>query len=70
VSDEPFGLPGIPLVNATRARDIARAYKALAENLEDARALAEARRAERQSNWWMTYSIALAQMPPDAGDGA
>jgi hypothetical protein len=65
MSDEYLYGPSVLTGNATRARDIALAYKALADALEDARALAEAQRAERQSQWWMTYSITLAQMPPD-----
>jgi hypothetical protein len=63
MSDEPFVPPQPPLMNAARARDIARAYKWLADNLEDVPA--EARRAERQSWWWLAFATALAQMPPE-----
>jgi hypothetical protein len=65
VSDEfmPPQLP--PLMSAAKARDLARAYKGWAAYLAEQGVTAEARRAERDSSWWMAYAIALAQMPPE-----
>jgi hypothetical protein len=54
-----------PLVTAAKARDIARAHKGWAEYLAEQGLAAEARRAERDSQFWMAYSIALAQTPPE-----
>jgi hypothetical protein len=69
MSDEPFQLLTTPpLVSAVQARDVARAYKGLADHLLGLRATAEARRLEQQSQWWMTYSLALSQIPPGATD--
>jgi hypothetical protein len=67
MSDEPFGLPPVPLMSAERARDVSCGYQAMADHLNDVGYLREAARLERQAQWWMTYSIALAQMPPDGG---
>ncbi len=64
MSDDPFSLPPIALMTAERARDIGRSYKALADNLTELGAAREAARAERDSQWWLTYAIALAQTPP------
>ena len=61
MSDEPFTLPPTPLMEPGRALAVARAYKALAEHLTELRVAADARRAEQQSQWWLTYSIALKQ---------
>ena len=62
MSDEPFMLPTTPpLMSATTARDAARGYQGLAEHLRQAGATAEAARLTRSSQWWMAYSIALAQ---------
>jgi hypothetical protein len=66
MSDEPFSIPPVPLMEPAKARDVARAYKALAEHLTDLRVPADARRAEQQSQWWLTYAIALAQTKGDA----
>ena len=65
MSDEQFGLPTPPLVSAKQARDVARGYKALADHLAELRVVGEARQAERQSQWWMAYALALSQIPPD-----
>ena len=66
MSDQPFILPPPALMTPDRARDVGRAYKALADYLSDLGAQREAVRAERDSQWWLTYSIALAQTPPPA----
>jgi hypothetical protein len=50
-----------------RARLIARGYKAVAEQLAESGVRAEAARLERQSQWWLTYSIALAVKPGEEG---
>jgi hypothetical protein len=64
MSDEPFGLPQVPLMAPEQARDVARGWKALADQLQTVGVVGEARYAERQSQWWRTYSIALATKPP------
>jgi hypothetical protein len=61
MSDSSFGLPPPPLVTPEKARDTARAYKALAQHMAEFGALGEAGRLERDSQWWLTYSTALAQ---------
>jgi hypothetical protein len=62
MSDEPFLYPPPPpLMSAATARDTARAYQGLAEHLRKAGAIGEAARNERSSQWWLAYSIALAQ---------
>jgi hypothetical protein len=66
MSDEPFMLPRPPLVTAAKALETARHYKALAKHMADIGDRAEAGRLERDSQRWLTYSIALAQTPPDA----
>jgi len=61
MSDEPF-FPGRPRLMAPEtARDIARAYRGLAENFTEAQMPREASRAMSDSLWWMTYSLALSQ---------
>jgi len=65
VSDEPFHVPMPPMMSPEKARDIARLHKGFADQLRDFGQTAEAARAERQSQWWMTYSIALAQTKRD-----
>jgi hypothetical protein len=66
VSDAPFGLPPVPLMSPDQALTLARGYKALAENLRQAGVSgAEANMADRQSQWWLNYSIALAQSRPE-----
>ncbi len=64
MSDGLFGLPPTPLMTPEKARDVGRAYKALANHLTELGVQGEAGRAERDSQWWLTYSIALAQTPP------
>ena len=51
-------------MTSEKALYVGRAYKALAEQLVEAGIQREAGHAERQSQWWVTYSIALAQTPP------
>lgn len=61
MSDEQFGLPPVPVMTPQKARDVGRLYKALAIQLADLGVAAQAARAERDSQWWLTYSITLAQ---------
>jgi len=61
MSGQPYTPPSKPLMTPERARDLARSYKALAEQLAEAGDNAESRRMERDAQWWLTYSIALAQ---------
>ena len=63
MSDEPEA-SRIPLMTPERARDVGRAYKALASHLAKLGVPRDASRAERDSQWWLTYSIFLAQTPP------
>ena len=57
-----------PLVSAIKARNVARLYKGLADALRTDGIVAEANAAERQSNWWLAYSLSLSQIPPGAID--
>lgn len=66
MSDQPFILPPVPLMTAERARDVARAYKAWSEQLTDMGLQRESARAGRDSQWWMTYSLALSQTKGEA----
>lgn len=61
MSDEPFLPPRVPMMTAARAREVGRAYRAFADVLTENGLPAEARRAMRDSQWWLAYSIALAQ---------
>jgi hypothetical protein len=62
MSDEPFMLDETPpIMSAEQARNIARHYKGFADHMASLGVRAEATRLERQSNWWLAYSIALAQ---------
>jgi hypothetical protein len=61
MSDEPFLLPPIPLMTPAKARDAARLYKAMSDHLTELGLARQATVALRDSQWWMTYSIALAQ---------
>jgi hypothetical protein len=47
------------------AQEIARGLKWLAESYAKAGMTRNASQAERDSQWWMTYSISLSQIPPD-----
>jgi hypothetical protein len=60
MSDD-FRLPEPPLMPPERAREIARAYKGLADHFSGIGEQREAAKAERDSQWWMTYAITLAQ---------
>jgi len=62
MSDSP--VPPKPLMGPAKARDIARDFKAWSEHLHELGLTAEASRAERDSQWWLIYSIALSQIPP------
>jgi hypothetical protein len=44
-----------------QAQDLVRDYKAMADHLSAAGVHLDAARMERDSQWWLTYSIALAQ---------
>jgi hypothetical protein len=68
MSDLP-PVPPMPMMTPEKARDIGCAHKAWASYLADQGLTAEAARAERDSAWWLTYSIALAQTKPDGEAG-
>lgn len=66
MNDEPFMPPQPPpLMSATKARNLARAYKGMANHLRSEGLTAEANVMERDANWWLFYAIALSQTPPD-----
>lgn len=64
MSDDLFSLPPTPLMTPEKARDVGRAYKALANHLTELGVQREAGVAMRDSQWWLTYSITLAQTSP------
>ena len=68
MSDEPFLPPQPALMSAVKARNIARAHKALADLYEEAGDRMRAALAMRDSQWWMAYAISLSQTPPGAVD--
>ena len=55
-----------PLMSAVKARNLGRLYKGFAEALRTDGHETLARGAEAQSQWWLTYAIALSQIPPGA----
>jgi hypothetical protein len=69
MSGIPFMLPETPpLMGAARARDLARIYKGFADHVRGLGDVSGANSAERQSQWWLAYSVALSQTPPGAID--
>jgi hypothetical protein len=54
----------IPQMPPEKAQEIARGLKWLAQSYAEAGMVRDAVRSERDSQWWMTYSISLAQTPP------
>ena len=63
MSDAPE--PGrVPLMPADKAQEIARGLKWLAQSYAEAGMVRDATRAERDSQWWLNYSISLAHTPP------
>jgi hypothetical protein len=61
----PLGPPPVPLMSPDKARDVARAYRTLADHLTEFGLPRQAGIALRDSQWWLTYSIVLAQTKPD-----
>ncbi len=57
----------IPKMSPEAAQEIARGYKWLAESYASAGMTRDATRMERDSQWWMTYSISLAQTQSSEG---
>jgi hypothetical protein len=61
----------VPLMSAVKARDIGRSFKGWSEYLDAQGLRLEARTAERQSQWWLAYSITLSAddraADPDTG---
>ncbi len=64
MSDAPDA-PRIPKMPPEAAQEIARGWKWLAESYAQAGMLRDANRAERDSQWWLTYSISLSQTAKD-----
>jgi hypothetical protein len=56
------------LMSAVRARDLGRLHKAYAASLREAGDSGGARLAEQESLWWLSYAIALSQIPPGRTD--
>jgi len=56
----------IPRMAPEKAQDIARGLKWLAQSYAKAGMQRHALRAGSDSQWWLAYSISLAQMPPVA----
>ena len=54
----------IPLMSPVEAQEIARGHKWLAESYANAGMTRDAQRYERDSQWWLAYSISLSQTPP------
>lgn len=63
VSDTPDA-SRIPLMSADQAQAIARGLKWLAQSYAEAGMVRVATRSERDSQWWLNYSISLAHTPP------
>ena len=64
MSDMP-GTSRVPLMPAEKAQDIAHGLKWLAQSYAEVGMVREATRAERDSQWWLNYSISLAHNPPE-----
>ena len=54
-----------PKMPSAKAQEIACGLKWLAQSYAEAGMIRDATRAERDSQWWMTYSTLLAQTPPN-----
>lgn len=63
MSDTP-GAGVIPTMPPETAQEIARGLKWLAQSYAEAGMVRDATRVERDSQWWMTYSISLTQTLP------
>ena len=61
--------PGrVPLMPPDKAQEIARGLKWLAQSYAEAGMVRDATRAERDSQWWLNYSISLSHtVPRDQG---
>jgi hypothetical protein len=69
VSDNPFIPPPLPpLMSPARAREIARFLQGSALQLAELGAIGEARQAERQSQWWLAYSLVLDRTGTDGAE--
>ena len=68
MSDDPFLPPQPPLMSAVKARDIARSCAGMANYLREHGETGTARILDQRSASWMTYAIALSQIPPGAID--
>lgn len=53
----------IPLMPPERAQAIACGLKWMAQSYLEAGLTRDAVRADRDSQWWMTYALSLSQMP-------
>jgi hypothetical protein len=51
----------IPKMPPDKAQEIARGLKWLAQSYADAGMARDATRAERDSQWWLTYALTLTQ---------
>ena len=65
MSDTPEG-SRVPKMPPGQAHEIARGLKGLAQSYAEAGMARDATRAERDSQWWMAYSVSLARtLPPE-----
>jgi hypothetical protein len=60
MSDVPFFPERPKLMNADKARDIARGHKSMARLYESAGDLTAARREQEESLLWLAYALALS----------
>ena len=60
--------PPFPPMSAGKAQDVARTYKAFADQMTEFGLPHEARLAMRDSRWWLAYSVALAQTGKGGSD--
>lgn len=61
-------VPPVPLMSAVRARDIGRQLYATGSYLREQGVIGEARLLETRAQWWLSYALALSQIPPGQVD--
>lgn len=62
----PFPEPrSVALMSPEKARDIARTLRWLSDSYAEAEMEPQSRRAFRESEWWLQYSLVLAQRPSE-----
>lgn len=61
---DPIEQGRVPKMPPEAAQDIARGLKWLAQSYASAGMARDATRAERDSQWWLAYSLSLTQTQP------